>query len=76
MINNNTYNTTLNIFTEKHPEKKLDILDINNISKIEDKKHLRTNSEMPPNNNKQHFYQIFNTNSNNDNLKEKKKKKQ
>ena len=75
IINNNTYNTTLNIFTEKHPEKKLNILDINNISKIEDKKHLRTNSEMPPNNNKQHFYQIFNTNTNNDNLKEKEKEK-
>jgi hypothetical protein len=44
IINNNTYNTTLNIFTEKHPEKKLNILDINNLSKIEDKKHLRTNS--------------------------------
>ena len=73
IINNNTYNTTLNIFTEKHPEKKLNILEINNISKIEDKKHLRTNSEMPPNN-KPPFYQIFNTNINNDNLKEKENK--
>ena len=73
IINNNTYNTTLNIFTEKHPEKRLNILDINNISKIEDKKHLRTNSEMPPNN-KKHFYQIFNTNNDNNNLKEKENK--
>ena len=73
IINNNTYNTTLNIFTEKHPEKKIKILDINNISKIEDKKHLRTNSEIQPNN-KQHFYQIFN--ANNDKEKEKEKEKE
>ena len=72
IINNNTYNTTLNIFTEKQPEKKLKIFDINNFSKIEDKKHLRTNSEMQPN--KQHFYQIFN--ATNDKEKEKDKDKE
>jgi hypothetical protein len=64
----------LNNFTEKHPEKKIKILDINNINKIEDKKHLRTNSEIQPNN-KQHFYQIFNANNDKEKEKEKEKEK-
>ena len=51
IINNNTYNTTLNIFTEKQSE-------INNINELSDIKHLRTNSELTEN--KQPFYsQIF-----------------
>ena len=58
IINNNTYNTTLNIFTEKKPEKNSKVYNINNISRIEHKKHIRTSSGIQQN--KQPFYsQIF-----------------
>ena len=40
IINNNTYNTTLNIFTENKQKNN----NINNINQIKNKKHLRTNS--------------------------------
>ena len=61
IINNNTYNTTLNIFTDKETEKAEKFFDINNISRISNKKHLRTNSESTEN--KPFFYsQIFYSN--------------
>ena len=70
IINNNTYNTTLNIFTEKKSEKKSKEYDINNISRIEHKKHLRTSSQIQQN--KQPFYsQIFYPNNDKDKEKEK-----
>ena len=58
IINNNTYNTTLNIFTEKHSKNPKKYLEVNNINNISDIKHLRTNTEFQEN--RQPFYsQIF-----------------
>ena len=78
IINNNTYNTTLNIFTEKQsesPKKFLDINNINNINNINDLsdiKHLRTNTEFQEN--EQPFYsQIFYPNKEIEKEKEKMK---
>ena len=74
IINNNTYNTTLNIFTENKQKNN----DINNISLIKNKKHLRTNSEMEENNPiiyEQLFYQKNEIEEKNNNIIKHKKNK-
>jgi len=58
IINNNTYNTTLNIYTGKQLENQPKFIDINNMNEISEIKHLRGGSELKED--KEPFYsQLF-----------------
>ena len=72
IINNNTYNTTLNIFTNKNSDNKQNLFDINNISEIKHKKHIRTNSELQEN--RKLFYSPILINNEKENNSHKKNK--